>query len=464
MAPRDKVSAAQKSFLEAWVDAYLEGKKGGRLDKVWVPLFHDWFQKWPVVENANIADKAERSRLHGEIIERWKTYIKRWFQNHAIPRARGLPIYDLVEKYLKLHAARGKRAPQLLQFYCKKKFATRILPIVKAKIAALPSKPTSGERLKIVREVTASCFEGEGDEEKQAIQDEFDKAKAALEQPSGDTLTPASYAEAIKDLPSHFEAFAQLLGVITGWKFTLLAGGPDPRNGGRINTIAVHYGENHAGATWGVAMPNFKESIAAPFSAFLNSVYTPSDCASRALHASRVVNASGASEAGPPAIPSLPPAPAPVVPADMCGQIFPPNVGNTPSTIPINPSPFLLSLVDELNTPLPSDFIDPTGCDFLNIDFTIDPTPAIDPLVAAQVVPAAAQIVPAAAQVVPATAQVVVPTATPGDHQPLADVTVHLGKRSRDNPDASLIVTGKRVRKSQTRKEIEPTITRGKEN
>ncbi|KAJ8507715.1 hypothetical protein ONZ45_g9946 [Pleurotus djamor] len=388
MAPRDKVCAAQKSFLEGWVDAYLEGKKASRLDKVWDKLFPAWFQKWPVMANMQIVDVMEREKLHGQVVDGWKKYIKRWFQNHAVPCARGLPIYDFVEKYLKLHATRGRRAPQLLQFYCKK-YTSHIHPIVEAKIAALPAKPTSSERLSIVHEATVQCYEKEGDQEKQMIQAEFNKAKADLAVEVDTTPTPHSYAEAIKDLPSHFKGFAQLLGTITGWKFTLLAGGPDPRNGGRINTIAVHYGQNHAGATWG-AMPNFKENVAAPFSAFLNSVYTPAECASRAFKVSQGMAAlepsipNAAEVLTPsltpsnPVVPNTPIVPvvpvAPVIsiaPTEFSGHLFPPNVANTASTIPTDPNPVLLSLLEELHTPLPSDFIDPSGSDFFDIDFTV---------------------------------------------------------------------------------------------
>lgn len=43
---------------------------------------------------------------------------------------------------------------------------------------------------------------------------------------------------AIETIGAYFDAFSQALGEITGWKFTLLAGGPNPVNGGRIRTIA----------------------------------------------------------------------------------------------------------------------------------------------------------------------------------------------------------------------------------
>ncbi|KAF9491569.1 hypothetical protein BDN71DRAFT_1433871 [Pleurotus eryngii] len=84
---------------------------------------------------------------------------------------------------------------------------------------------------------------------------------------------------AIEQMPIHFNSFAKLLGSLTGWKFTLLAGRPDPLNAGRIRTIL----KNHTGIAFSDATPNFSEWIRGPYDTFLNSVYTSAKCASRAL-------------------------------------------------------------------------------------------------------------------------------------------------------------------------------------
>ena len=86
-----------------------------------------------------------------------------------------------------------------------------------------------------------------------------------------------------------FNAFATELAARTGWSFTLFAGGPDPINGGRINTISyvsilflihaidtlfrVDFGENLAGLEYAKATPNFRD-IASTFASFLHNVYS----------------------------------------------------------------------------------------------------------------------------------------------------------------------------------------------
>lgn len=59
----------------------------------------------------------------------------------------------------------------------------------------------------------------------------------------------------------------------TGWKFTVLTGGPCPTLNGDIRTIAVHTGENAHGLSFAKSLPNYKETFLVPFSSFLHSVF-----------------------------------------------------------------------------------------------------------------------------------------------------------------------------------------------
>lgn len=59
----------------------------------------------------------------------------------------------------------------------------------------------------------------------------------------------------------------------TGWSFTVLSGGPDPANDGKICTISIHKGKDSYGNTFGKALPDFRELVLAPYSKFLHSVY-----------------------------------------------------------------------------------------------------------------------------------------------------------------------------------------------
>ena len=58
-----------------------------------------------------------------------------------------------------------------------------------------------------------------------------------------------------------------------GWSFSVYAGGPDPANGGAIQTIAIHTGCDSYDQTFAKAIPNHKDTILFPYSTFLHSVY-----------------------------------------------------------------------------------------------------------------------------------------------------------------------------------------------
>ncbi|PPQ85572.1 hypothetical protein CVT26_010356, partial [Gymnopilus dilepis] len=74
----------------------------------------------------------------------------------------------------------------------------------------------------------------------------------------------------------------------TGWNFTLLAGGPEPAHGGKLNIISVH-----TGVTTGDMKMNFgrseradyKKYIVPIFGRFLKKCFSPEECRSRALAA-----------------------------------------------------------------------------------------------------------------------------------------------------------------------------------
>ncbi|KAF9496306.1 hypothetical protein BDN71DRAFT_1446253 [Pleurotus eryngii] len=95
--------------------------------------------------------------------------------------------------------------------------------------------------------------------------------------------TPSSYNTEIAAIPLHFQAFAFELAARTGWSFTLLAGGPDPANGGCINTAAVHFGEDMDGNSYGKSALYPKGHLT-PFANFLQTVYTQEQCDARALN------------------------------------------------------------------------------------------------------------------------------------------------------------------------------------
>ncbi|KAF9490908.1 hypothetical protein BDN71DRAFT_1521068 [Pleurotus eryngii] len=277
MAPRDKVTAEQKAFLCTLVDMYLETKKHGGWSKFWASTFQGWFKLWPEPEDTSIVDKEERdAKLAKAILCRHGN----WFRNHAVRKA---PT-SLNRREKKSKRTRG---PQLLELYSTEYYASRVATNV-----ASTNEAESVEELKqlpIIRSETKKAFFDETPEfqaelaakHQQILKNRAAERKEAKDAPKGPD-TPQSYEAGITSIPIHFNVFAKEVEA-SGWSFVLLCGGPDPRNGGRISTTALHSGANLVGLSHSQYDPNFMAHHVPAFANFLTTCYTSDDCAARSF-------------------------------------------------------------------------------------------------------------------------------------------------------------------------------------
>lgn len=79
---------------------------------------------------------------------------------------------------------------------------------------------------------------------------------------------------AIVASPVLIKQFLAGLAQRTGWSYTVLGGGPEPANGGKIRTIAVHEGQDKFGQIFSVAYPDFYEKVLTPFNHFMFNIYS----------------------------------------------------------------------------------------------------------------------------------------------------------------------------------------------
>lgn len=60
MAPKEKVTADQKTFLTAHVNDFREVQKQGTFPKFWPRVFSLWFSQWPEEEDMLITEPGAR--------------------------------------------------------------------------------------------------------------------------------------------------------------------------------------------------------------------------------------------------------------------------------------------------------------------------------------------------------------------------------------------------------------------
>ncbi|KDQ32508.1 hypothetical protein PLEOSDRAFT_1080094 [Pleurotus ostreatus PC15] len=289
MAPPSKANAEQKAYLTGLLDKFLEAQKHGRLDRFWPVLYRGWFEQWQEEEDPAIMDDGERKKNLGTKIAKRQDYLKRWYHNRTAAKTRATPKQLPPPQPIK-----NARRPQLLQLYSKKYYKTRIRPKIYENLPA-GTKLTGAAFLSLLQEKIPQIFALETAEIKKEIEDLYEALRNREDEEDKDApperITAARYAAAIDEIPRYFQAFSQELARRTGWSFTLLAGGPDPENGGRINSIGVHFGENEAGQHFGKATPGFGDTVLTPYANFLNTIYK---CDARSLVAVDSVDSSPA--------------------------------------------------------------------------------------------------------------------------------------------------------------------------
>lgn len=75
-------------------------------------------------------------------------------------------------------------------------------------------------------------------------------------------------------LPSVCEAFLDTLESRTGWAFSIIGGGPDPRyENGAITSATYHTGKTQHGQRFFQWYKDYEDHIAKPFKRFCHTVY-----------------------------------------------------------------------------------------------------------------------------------------------------------------------------------------------
>ncbi|PPQ82465.1 hypothetical protein CVT26_012727 [Gymnopilus dilepis] len=98
--------------------------------------------------------------------------------------------------------------------------------------------------------------------------------------------TNTDYQIAIQGLVRVAKPFLDFVCKATGWKASIIAGGPEPAHGGKLNVMSIHSGLTPGAVemTWGRALrERYKKEVVGCFGDFLKMCYTPNECRKRAL-------------------------------------------------------------------------------------------------------------------------------------------------------------------------------------
>ncbi|KAF9470923.1 hypothetical protein BDN70DRAFT_939329 [Pholiota conissans] len=149
------------------------------------------------------------------------------------------------------------------------------------------------ERDKIAREMFKRLSEEEQRHWKGVAVDEHNDVlkeyQKELELANNPSTAPADRQRCIQGLVRFAQPILDIICDVTGWKATLMVGGPEPAQDGKLNIISIHSGTTTGDVkmTFGCAeRERYKKYVVPIFGSFLQKCYTPEECRSRALNPS----------------------------------------------------------------------------------------------------------------------------------------------------------------------------------
>ncbi|RDB25587.1 hypothetical protein Hypma_006940 [Hypsizygus marmoreus] len=224
-----------------------------------------------------------------------KAQIKRWmaYQYHKDRdiSAKDSSVHDAYTALLHRLTGKGKKKPRLQPAMALWKASN--LETWKDEVKHRVGPTTSSKKLAAIRiQAMSDLFKALPPDEKEdwnclAVEDHLLRVAAWEAEISAPLATdPQSFQNCIEGLVQFVQPILDIISDATGWKATLLAGGPEPADGGRLNIISVH-----SGHTTGTVKMNFgrseregyKNSVLPLFGRFLRKCYTVEQCRARAL-------------------------------------------------------------------------------------------------------------------------------------------------------------------------------------
>ncbi|KAG1850228.1 hypothetical protein DFJ58DRAFT_842501 [Suillus subalutaceus] len=231
MLPAEWTTLDQKAFLESKYNDFLKAQVGASVMQFWGPVFSEWFRRFP-----------EELAIFGEAPEVLSEEQKRRKAQLLISGKSGCSAVNTMGKtiwQMLTNKAKGTRIHTEAEVFSKMRYADDVQAQVKESIAS--GSLTKSEKLGAVKLMTRTAYEDASEDVKALcrakVQAERDaKASEILKKTDG-APTNAQYARALTECMGPISQFMQVIKDMTGWEWSLISAGPDPRLDGNINAM-----------------------------------------------------------------------------------------------------------------------------------------------------------------------------------------------------------------------------------
>ncbi|KAG2355518.1 hypothetical protein BDR07DRAFT_1493116 [Suillus spraguei] len=287
-------SPEQKDYLETQFSEFLKQQLQGTLLNFWSTVSMEFLNRWPEIDvlypDKTLSQLSEAENVVlGKAVEARKKQIKNWF-NYRSRKGGRSQLNAMTKSITKMlgNKAKGTRAHTEVENFSKLNYDTAVRSQIKEKIEA-GLLVTKNKKLMAVKESTKAAYEAAPSEirslcKAKAAEEREAKASVMLSEATATgTPTNAQYAKALEECIGPISQFFDAVRQLTGWEWSVIGGGPDPRLGGMLNVSSYHTGMNQSGLTWKQATSNFTEKHLNPYLSYLGTVFTEEDRKKRAL-------------------------------------------------------------------------------------------------------------------------------------------------------------------------------------
>ncbi|KAF8151602.1 hypothetical protein B0H34DRAFT_678191 [Crassisporium funariophilum] len=285
----------QLAFLEGKRPLFIEARASKKLDKFYTTTTAEWFKVFPE-RKAQFPQKPDDELLTAEEQAVVKAgQLKDWFGWNGDGGSRrttgnNREASGFVKALKEQETKSSERAPQRVEIY-QKICAEKVESIRDQRCKEVGAK-TSGEILKVQREVARELLPSEGSEIQAAIDKEIaewkekQKEQTVVDWEGADTSnrTPEQYQAAINLLPMVLVKALQACADASGWVIMGAAAGPVPMDNGRVFVRDFYVGpKTPAGYDFHQSYAGFDRLVLKPFSEHALNCFPIEVRAARAL-------------------------------------------------------------------------------------------------------------------------------------------------------------------------------------
>ncbi|KAG1831446.1 hypothetical protein DFJ58DRAFT_872049 [Suillus subalutaceus] len=294
MLPAEWTTLDQKAFLESKYNNFLKAQVRASVMQFWGPVFSEWFRRFSeelaIFGEAPEVMSEEQKEAKGTAVDLRQKKIKNWFNYHSQKSGRSaVNAMGKTIRQMLTNKAKGTQIHTEAEVFSKMRYADDVQAQVKESIAS--GSLTKSEKLGAVKLMTHTAYEDASEDVKALcrakVQAEWDaKASEVLKKTDG-APTNAQYARALTKCMGTISQFMQVIKDMTGWEWSLIGAGPDPRLDGNINAMrhcSYHSGVNATGLNWKQATPHFNETHLKAYVDFISTVFPPHIRKTRALN------------------------------------------------------------------------------------------------------------------------------------------------------------------------------------